>query len=466
MMRMAGRGDDGLAKAIQTDKHGNIITMMGGSQSTLIKEYIGDTSLLTSVARSFGSTTGTTTIGVTPFDVSDFRGREFFVNNKYDVDISVRFWAFKSFGEATHSTRMGEVHRETVKAGEQKTIDSENLNGRYAGLVAFVVCDVKASTGSMDMILFGSSDVNVREEKTDKNGNIITTIGGSQSSLLKEHIGDTSLLSSATCSFGSTTGTTTSDVIPFDVSDFRGREFFVNNKYDVDISISFWSFKNIEGPVARTRLGEIHTETVKAGEQKTIDSEKLNGRYGGMVAFVRRLDTPSKGSMDIVLFGSSDVNKTSDLVDIINLVENYTDITEANQFIGVDNNGFIRVDENITNKYKTIDIVVTNKTSTPFRLAVRCQHFTGLTEWQTIRLANGDYSEFSTSFSDSASQIIIPENCTALNVSHIPITRVGDGMEAYDPHMWQKYSGNLEIRMRSMKSNSRGFVSVWLIGYK
>lgn len=307
--------------------------------------------------------------------------------------------------------------------------------------------------------------------KVDSLGNAETKIVGNKTKLIKEYIGDNRLLNSKHCSFGETVGETTLGIVPFDVSDYSGIECYVRNNYNVDITISFWSFKDTKQTTLSSRLLELYKVDIKSGEQKIINSEYLRGCYAGLVAYVVADQIATIGSMDILLLGSAiDTNYPSkievigDRADVIELVRGYTNINNADDFIIIDGNNYISVSAEVVNKYKNFDIVITNTTNTQFRLAVRPVDHADTDP--TIRLANGEYTRFSTSIADSAAQIIIPNNCHSLYVSQIPITRVGDGLEAYDPNIWQKYRGNLRIFMRAVEDNSSGYVSVWLIGYK
>ena len=154
-------------------------------------------------------------------------------------------------------------------------------------------------------------------------------------------------------------------------------------------------------------------------------------------------------------------------VDIIKIIDKYDGLVTANQFISLDGTDRIIISEDIINKYADYDIVISNRTDTPLRLAFRSVTLSDDIGDPTIRLANGEYAKFHTSISDDAAQIIIPPNCISLNISQIPIQRLSDGMEAYDNHIWKKYRGKLSFQVRSVSENSvGGTVTIWFVGYK
>lgn len=155
-------------------------------------------------------------------------------------------------------------------------------------------------------------------------------------------------------------------------------------------------------------------------------------------------------------------------VDIIKIIDKYDGLVTANQFISLEEGrDFIKISENIINKYVDFDIVISNSTDTPLRVAFRSESLLDYGGYPTIRLANGEYATFYTSISGDAAQITIPPNCRSLNISQIPIQRLSDGMEAYDNHIWKKYRGKLSFQVRSVSENSvGGTVSIWFVGYK
>lgn len=154
-------------------------------------------------------------------------------------------------------------------------------------------------------------------------------------------------------------------------------------------------------------------------------------------------------------------------VDIIKIIDKYDGLVTANQFISLEGSDFITISENITNKYVDFDIVISNRTDTPLRVAFRSNSLLDGGGYPTIRLANGEYATFYTSISGDAAQITIPPNCRSLNLSQIPIQRLSDGMEAYDNHIWKKYRGELLFQVRAVSENSvGGTVSIWFVGYK
>lgn len=129
-----------------------IPTQVTGSNVELIKEHLGDDSLLTSNSRGFGYDSNSNTTTTYPLDVSGYRKKAVFVQNNHDVSVTIDLYLYKSTSRGATSRMLRLADRHTLSAGASQLYE---LDGVFIGLVAFIVKDAEPNLGNLNVTFLG-----------------------------------------------------------------------------------------------------------------------------------------------------------------------------------------------------------------------------------------------------------------------------------------------------------------------